>query len=101
MAMTPEGRVKAQIKKLLKIHDVWYYCPMQNGYGKVGIPDFICCFNGRFVAIEAKAPGKELLLTPNQKNVLEAIEEHGGDTMVISDNMDQLVALIVAQRMGK
>jgi len=99
--MTPEGKVKAEIKKLLKIHGVWFYMPVQNGYGKVGIPDFICCFNGKFLAIEAKAPGKELLLTPNQRNVLEDIGNHGGETLVVSGNTDALIAFIVASRMGR
>jgi hypothetical protein len=101
VALTPEGKVKAEIKKLLKIHGVWFYMPVQNGYGKVGIPDFICCFNGKFLAIEAKAPGKESALTPNQRNVLEAIDDHGGVALVISGNTDALIAFIVASRMGR
>ena len=85
MGMTPEGRVKNEIKKLLKAHKVWFYCPMQNGYGTVGIPDFVCCLNGLFFAIEAKAPGKRSTLTPNQANVITAIREHGGIALVIDN----------------
>jgi len=99
MAMTPEGRVKNEIKKVLKQHNVWYYCPMQNGYGKVGIPDFICCLNGKLIALEAKAPGKENTLTANQRNCLDDIAAHGGATLVCSGNTDELVALLVANRL--
>jgi len=39
--MTPEGKVKDAVRKLLKVRTIWYYQPMQNGMGQVGIPDFI------------------------------------------------------------
>jgi len=100
MAMTPEGKVKHAIKKVLDANKVWYYCPMQNGFGKVGIPDFICCFNGKFLAIEAKAPGKMYTLTPNQQNRIKEIIAHGGWT-IVTDNADTVVATIVAMRMSE
>ena len=83
--MTPEGRVKAAVKKLLKSRGIYYYMPSQTGYGIVGVPDFICCDNGRFIGIETKAPGKRSQTTPNQKVQLALIEQAGGDAMVIDD----------------
>ena len=57
--MTPEGKVKSKIKEVLdKVEGLWYFMPVQNGYGKVGIPDFVGCYKGAFFAIEAKAAGK-------------------------------------------
>lgn len=85
MAKTPEGRVKDQVKQLLKAKGVWYYQPMQNGLGVVGIPDFVCCWNGRFLAIETKAPGKRGNTTPNQDRVLKEIRDHGGQAIVVDD----------------
>ena len=64
--MTPEGKVKDAVKKVLKKHGIWYFMPMQNGFGVVGVPDFICCFNGAFLGVETKAPGKREQTTPNQ-----------------------------------
>lgn len=93
MAMTPEGKVKEAVKKVLKAHGVFYYMPVQNGMGQVGIPDFICCFNGRFWAIETKAPGKRGSTTANQDRVLEAIKAAGGIAVVI-DDVKQLEELI-------
>jgi len=85
MARTPEGRVKDDVKKRLKQHDIWYFCPMQNGFGVVGIPDFICCVNGHFLAIETKAPGKVNNTTPNQDRVIKEIREHWGTVLIIDD----------------
>jgi hypothetical protein len=83
--MTPEGKVKDAVKKVLKKHGIWYFMPMQNGFGVVGVPDFICCFHGMFLGVETKAPGKREQTTPNQDRVLREIVEHGGYTLVVDD----------------
>lgn len=85
MATTPEGRVKAAVRKYLQARSIWYYQPVQNGMGVVGIPDFICCWDGRFLAIETKAPGKRNDTTANQDRVIAAINEHGGTAIVVDD----------------
>jgi len=85
MALTPEGKVKAAVKKLLKQHKVYYYMPVQNGMGVVGIPDIIACWDGRFLAIETKAPGKKKNTTANQDMQLMLIDEAGGIAMVVDD----------------
>jgi hypothetical protein len=90
MAGTPEGKVKDAIKKELRKRDIWYFMPMQNGFGVVGIPDFICCYKGRFVAIETKAPGKRGCTTPNQDRTLAEIATHGGWAVVV-DDVQQLI----------
>lgn len=82
---TPEGKVKAHVRALLKAMDIWFYQPVQNGMGRVGIPDFICCWQGRFLAIETKAPGKRNNTTPNQDAVIEQINNHGGVAIVVDD----------------
>lgn len=83
--MTPEGRVKEAVKKVLKARDIWFFMPMQNGFGVVGIPDFICCWRGYFLAIETKAPGKRGDTTANQDRRLQEIKDHGGWTIVVDD----------------
>lgn len=91
---TPEGRVKEQVRKLLKERRIWYYQPVQNGMGVVGIPDFVCCWNGRFLGIETKAPGKRSDTTANQKRVLQEIADHGGFSIVV-DDIEQLKQFFV------
>lgn len=81
-----EKHVKDKIKAYLKsIDDCWFYMPVQNGMGVVGIPDIICVIDGRFVGIECKAPGKEKNVTANQQAVLNAIISAGGLGFVASD----------------
>lgn len=101
MAQTPEGRVKDQIKKLLKQHGIWFYMPVQNGMGVVGIPDLVCCYEGLFIGIETKAPNKKpttfeqrwAKATPNQRNRLTEIQEAGGIAFV-ADDVEQVRQLL-------
>jgi hypothetical protein len=81
MASTPEAKVKAKIKAILKAHNVYYAMPMGTGFGNSGVPDFLCCIKGKFLAIEAKA-GKGTTTALQEKN-LKAIRESGGLTAVI------------------
>lgn len=93
MGMGPEERVKHAVKKLLNERGVWFYMPVQNGMGVVGIPDFICCYKGAFMAIETKRPNKTPTtqeqrfnkLSPNQINRLREIEGAFGVAMVVDD----------------
>jgi hypothetical protein len=91
--VTPEGRVKAAVKALLKQLGAWYYMPVSNGMGVHGIPDFIVCWHGWFIAIECKAPGKENTLTANQHNQIAAINSAGGVAIVTSDVRHCIVTL--------
>lgn len=104
--MTPEGKVKLDIKTWLHERGFiragsskehwpdkpvgWYYMPMQNGMGVHGIPDFVCCYKGKFISIEAKAPGKEP--TENQKDRGDEIIIAGG-TWIVVDKVEDLTQL--------
>ncbi len=79
---TPEGKVKDAVKKLLKAHGAYWHMPVTNGMGAPTL-DFICCHNGRYFAIETKAPGKKL--TPRQNLTIAQIETAGGFAFLISD----------------
>jgi len=88
MATTPESKVKAKIKAILKEHGVYYAMPIGTGYGNSGVPDFLCCLNGEFLAIEAKAgKGKTTAL---QDKHLADIEKAGGRAIVINEDSLQL-----------
>lgn len=94
MAETPEGKVKKAIKLLLTDIGAWFYMPVQNGMGRTGIPDFVCCINGTMVGIEAKAPGKKSTLTNNQQIELDGIAKAGGVAIVAETPYEVTVALI-------
>jgi len=55
---TPEGKVKDRIKKELKQLGAFIYMPVPSGFGVRGVPDFLACYQGLFIGIEAKAPGR-------------------------------------------
>jgi hypothetical protein len=96
--MTPEGKVKEAVKRALKARGVWFFMPMQNGFGVVGIPDFICCFKGRFLAVETKAPGKRNTTTANQDRKLQEIKDHNGLSIVV-DDVQQLIDFLEANEL--
>jgi hypothetical protein len=71
--------------------------PAANGFGKVGVPDFICCWRGKFLAIEAKAKGKREYTTANQNIRIEEIRSARGWALVV-DDVEQLKEFINEQR---
>lgn len=83
MAATPEAKVKTKIKALLKEHGVYYAMPIGTGFGNSGVPDFLCCVAGQFLAIEAKA-GKNEATALQLKNLRE-IRDAGGFGMVVNE----------------
>lgn len=95
MASTPEGKVKDACKKYLKSIGAWFFMPVSNGMGQVGIPDIICCYKGMFIAVETKAPGKRNQTTANQDRVIEAIKGADGWAIVV-DNVNQLEEFITS-----
>jgi hypothetical protein len=84
-SLTPEGKIKRKVVEVLKKHDVWYFFPANNGFGKSGIPDIIAIVDGHFVGVEVKsATGKP---TELQKICGKQIEKAGGTWMVVSDDV--------------
>jgi Holliday junction resolvase len=93
MAQTPEKKVKAKVVEILKAHGVYYFFPATFGMGRSGVPDIICCYNGRFLAIECKAGvGKTTALQDRELNL---IEKAGGFTLVTNEkNLSELAVLL-------
>ena len=87
---TPEGKVKKLIKKILDDRNAYYVTPVTGGFGNSGAPDFLVCYRGRFIGIEAKA-GKGKVTALQQDNI-NRINENGGTALVINEsNIDTLV----------
>lgn len=80
--MTPEGRVKADVRAILKAHNAYWFCPVQNGMGAPGLDFMHIQIPGLPVfAIETKAPGKKP--TKRQTRTINEIREAGGVVFVI------------------
>lgn len=77
MAKTPEGQFQERVIKYLKSIDKCWYCKVWGGgFQKSGIPDLLCCINGKFVALELKAEnGKPSAL---QVYNIDKINKSGG-----------------------
>ena len=89
MAATPEVKVKKQIRNLLDAAGAYYAMPIGTGYGNSGVPDFVICHKGRFIAVEAKAGSNKP--TALQELHLARIRAAGGIALVINEtNMDTL-----------
>lgn len=94
--MTPEGRVKEAVKKLLNnTSDLWYFMPVGGMLGRAGVPDFIVCHKGQFLAIETKAgKGKPTAL---QKLTMQQITAAYGIAIVINEkNICELENILYA-----
>jgi Holliday junction resolvase len=100
MAHTPEKKVKDRVVRTLKQHGVYYFFPATFGMGRSGVPDIICCINGRFLAIECKA-GKNTT-TALQEAEIEKILDSGGMAIVVNEANVQEVetALALAKAMN-
>lgn len=91
--MKPEAKVKAAVKAILKEYGAWYFCPVSNGMGTHGIPDFIVCYLGQFVAIECKAGNGTT--TALQDMQLNAIAASGGRIRIVNeDDIDRVRYLL-------
>lgn len=88
--MTPEGKVKAKVNRLLDRHGAYRFMPVQTGYGARTL-DYLLCHRSRFLAVETKAPGKKP--TRIQKLCMEKIEAAGGKVFLIDGVNGQLEEL--------
>jgi hypothetical protein len=92
--MKKEADVKKRIKEILDDMDAWWFMYVPVGYGKSGIPDFLVCYWGCFVAIEAKFGGTKP--TSLQYAQMDEITDAGGRVLVVDEhNVEKLRELIV------
>lgn len=82
---TPEGKIKDKIKAVLDKHGCYRFMPVQMGIGERALDFFICHF-GYFIAVEAKAPGKDLTAVQRlcQKRIIAA----GGTVLRVSNEVE-------------
>ncbi|MHB0965323.1 MAG: VRR-NUC domain-containing protein [Bellilinea sp.] len=89
--MTPEGAIKAKVKKVLAKYgdELDAFWPVQNGMGSPAL-DCIVCYRGHHIEIETKSPGKKP--TPRQLITIAKKEAAGAKVFVI-DGEDGYAAL--------
>ena len=81
MAATAESKVKRRVSDILKkASDVYYFMPVQTGYGSPTL-DYLGSSKGRAFAMETKAPGK--VPTTRQKVIMHEMKKAGMKVFVI------------------
>jgi hypothetical protein len=92
MGKTPEGSVKDDCKAVLESYgsELYYFMPVQTGFGKRGLDIFIC-FKGMFIAAEIKrfkGYAKKF-----QEDLVEQVRDAHGHA-IICDDAAQLKELL-------
>lgn len=82
--MTPEGKVKQKVKAVLTNIGAYYTMTITGGYGNSGAPDFLICYQGKFIGIECKAQGN--VPTELQLANMERIRKAGGIALVVDES---------------
>ena len=95
---TPEVKVKKAIRKMLDESGAYYAMPIGTGYGNSGVPDFLICSGGRFIAVEAKAGDNKP--TALQERELQHIRDAGGTVFVINETNEKDVSNWIAAISG-
>lgn len=80
--MAAEKNFENRVKNFLKAQGCWFIKYWGGGqFTKAGVPDLLLCCNGRFIAVELKAPnGKP---SPLQLYTIEEIKKAGGIALVL------------------
>lgn len=100
---TPEGKTKTRIKKMLNKYGVYSHMPVQNGMGAPTL-DFVCCYGGLYIAIEAKAPGKKP--SDRQLKTMSQISAAGGVALCVGtneadfDSLEKLLEMLNGKRIS-
>ena len=81
--MKSEQTIQSEILKYLK--SVGAYTIKVSAATKSGIPDIICCYKGRFVAIEVKRPETKTNVSPLQVANITMIINAQGRALVAWD----------------
>jgi hypothetical protein len=91
---TPEGQVKADIKKLLDSYgaQLYYHMSVQTGFGRRTL-DFLICYRGWFAAVEVKRKGGKGRLF--QERLVEDIKKSGGAARIV-DDVSEVESLLIA-----
>lgn len=78
-----EKDVKKRVKAILEANKIYYYMPVPVAYTRTGVPDFVCCYKGQFLAIETKFGYNKT--SPRQELEIANIRAAGGEVLVINE----------------
>ena len=79
--MAQEKNFENKIKKFLESKGCYFVKHFGCAFTKAGVPDLLCCVNGRFLAIEVKAENGKV--SDLQTYNIERIKEAGGVAVIV------------------
>ena len=88
-----EKQIENKIKDYLFSKNIYYFKVHGDEYVKPGIPDLVCCWNGKFLGIEVKRTGAKKEQSDAQKIHQRNIERSGG-IYLLTDDLETVVNLI-------
>jgi hypothetical protein len=86
--ITPEGQLTQSVKSLLRAAGIFHWKVWQGMGSAPGVSDIVGCHNGRFFAIELKAP--KGTATPDQIRFIENVKGAGGIAFV-AKSLDEVI----------
>lgn len=86
-----ETKLQKSIQKYLQSKGCYEFKVHGSAYMRAGIPDIICCYNGKFIGIECKV-GKNKQSKAQEKHMNEIIES--GGIHILAYSLDDVKAII-------
>lgn len=88
-----EKKIEKEIKDYLFQKRVYHIKIHADSFMVPGIPDIICCYNGRFIGIEVKRPNNKKGQSDAQKIHEENIVKSGG-IYILADSLNDVKEII-------
>lgn len=88
-----EKKVENSIKDFLFSKGAYFFKVHGSKFMPVGLPDIVCCYKGRFIGIEVKAPGKLYNQSDYQVIHMNNIRKAGG-IYLLTDNLLDVESLL-------
>ena len=88
-----EKKVENSIKDFLFSKGAYFFKVHGSKFMPVGLPDIVCCYKGKFIGIEVKAPGKLYNQSDYQVIHMNNIRKAGG-IYLLTDNFQQVINLV-------
>lgn len=90
-----EAALRKAIVTSLRRYSGWWVVTHGGMYQQGGLPDIIGCYQGIFIGLEVKLPGKEHTLTARQAHTLERIRRAGGKAAMVT-SVQQAMDIVFA-----
>ena len=80
----PESRLSRSIMTALRAEGWFCFKVHGSEHMMAGLPDIVCCAEGRFIGLETKMPDKRTNTSPRQDYIHDQIRSAGGTAAVVT-----------------